>query len=121
MENKRMAMLVVMMLVMGNILIETEAITFPECYAGCVVVCGGSVKGALNKLECPLTCIKRCVVPKVTSDIIKELDQLTHYFCQLGCAADKCAYSTSVEDKDHVEKVSTCVDSCSKTCSHKKH
>lgn len=96
-----MAMLVVMMLVMGNILIETEAITFKECYTGCVVVCATSAKG-LKKLICPFSCLKECIHPKLSSEeILKEIDQ-TDYFCKLGCATDRCVSSSSVDDKGKI-------------------
>lgn len=98
MENKRMAMLVVMMLVMGNILIETEAIAFNVCYTGCVVVCGTSANG-LKKMLCPFKCLKDCIHPKLSSELnLKETDQ-TDYFCKLGCATDRCVSSSSIEDK----------------------
>lgn len=97
MENKRMAMLVVMMLVMGSILIETEAIAFTECYTGCVVVCGNTAHG-LKKVACPFKCIKECIHPKLSSELnLKEFDQ-THYFCKLGCATDRCVSVSSIED-----------------------
>ncbi|XP_024009081.1 thionin-like protein 1 [Eutrema salsugineum] len=119
MENKRMAMLVVMMmLVTGSLLVETEAISFNVCYTGCSVVCGISAHG-FKKWLCPFKCIKDCIHPKLSSEVnLKEIDQ-TDYFCKLGCATDRCISSSSIEDKDHAEKVSVCVDSCSDMCSHK--
>ncbi|XP_023632594.1 thionin-like protein 2 [Capsella rubella] len=119
MENKRMTMLVVfMMLVMGNILIETEAIAFKECYTPCVVACG-SVAHGITKAMCPFTCLKECIHSKPSSVAnLKETDH-TDFFCKLGCATTRCLSSASIEDKDHVEKVSVCVDSCSDMCSRK--
>ncbi|XP_024009045.1 thionin-like protein 1 [Eutrema salsugineum] len=118
MESKRMAMLAMMMLVMGNLLIESEAISFgpfQECYTGCVGVCVTSAESA-KKLLCPFTCIKDCLHPKVSSEVnLNEIDD-TDYFCKLGCATDRCM-SPSIEDKDHAQKVSECVDSCSDMCS----
>ncbi|KAG2297787.1 hypothetical protein Bca4012_008957 [Brassica carinata] len=118
MESKRMAMLVVMMLVMGNILTEAEGVAFADCYKGCVVLCSVSSNG-LKKLTCPFSCIKDCMQPTPSSEAnLNEIDQ-TDYFCKLGCATDRCASSSSIHDKDHAEKVSVCVDSCSDTCSRK--
>ncbi|XP_019095671.1 PREDICTED: thionin-like protein 1 [Camelina sativa] len=115
MENKRMAMLVVMMLVMENMLIETEAVLyFPVCYAGCLAGCGVLSFG-LKKLLCPIMCVKDC---KRRTLSVKAKSK-TDYYCNLGCATDRCASSSSIDDKDHVQKVSVCVDSCSETCSHK--
>ncbi|KAL0884867.1 hypothetical protein Bca101_008848 [Brassica carinata] len=115
MESKRMAMLVVMMLVMGNILTEAEGVAFADCYKGCVVLCSVSSNG-LKKLTCPFSCIKDCMQPTPSSEAnLNEIDQ-TDYFCKLGCATDRCASSSSIHDKD-VENVANCVDSCSDKCS----
>ncbi|XP_019094263.1 PREDICTED: thionin-like protein 1 [Camelina sativa] len=117
MEDKRMAMLVVMMLVMGNMLIETEAVlSFPVCYAGCLAGCGVLSFG-FKKLLCPIMCIKDC---KRRTLSVKAKSK-TDYYCNLGCATDRCASSSSIDDKDHVQKVSVCVDSCSETCSTCSH
>ncbi|KAJ0254547.1 hypothetical protein HA466_0104570 [Hirschfeldia incana] len=118
METKRMAMLVVIMLVMGNILIEAEGMAFTDCYKGCLVLCAVSSKG-LKKLVCPFSCTKNCINPTPSSDAtLKNIDE-TDYFCKLGCATHRCASSSSIHDKDHAEKVSVCVDSCSDMCSRK--
>ncbi|KAL0757682.1 hypothetical protein Bca101_095350 [Brassica carinata] len=131
MDSKRMAMLVVMMLVMGNILFEAEGMAFTDCYKGCFVMCAASSSG-FKKLFCPFSCINACKQPTPSSECIKackqptpsseatlnEIDQ-TDYFCKLGCATDRCASSSSIHDKDHAEKVSVCVDSCSDICSRR--
>ncbi|XP_023632593.1 thionin-like protein 1 [Capsella rubella] len=119
MENKRRVMLVVMMLVMGNMLIETEAaMSFKVCYGGCLLACG-ILAPNIKKLFCPFMCIKDCRRRPLSIEAnLKEMNQ-ADYFCNLGCATDRCGSSSSIEDKDHVDKVSVCVDSCSDMCSHK--
>ncbi|KAG7654059.1 hypothetical protein ISN44_As01g012770 [Arabidopsis suecica] len=122
MENKRVAMLVVMMLVMGNTSIEAVALpkmSFKVCYGGCLVACA-LIAPAIKKPFCPFLCIKDCKRRPILSfeANLKETDQ-TDSFCELGCATDRCVSSSSIDDKDHVEKVSVCVDSCSEECSHK--
>ncbi|AEE28909.2 thionin-like protein [Arabidopsis thaliana] len=120
MEDKRVAMLVVMMLVMGNMLIEAEAVmSFKLCYGGCLVACA-LIAPPIKKLFCPFLCIKDCKRrPMLSFEAnLNEIDQ-TGSYCELGCATDRCVSSSSIDDKDHVEKVSLCVDSCSEECSHK--
>ncbi|KAJ4881701.1 Thionin-like protein 2 [Raphanus sativus] len=112
MENKIMVILVVMM---GSLLVETEAINFQECYKGCILLCGATADG-FKKLACPFTCLKECTNPSKPD--LQKIDQ-TDYFCKLGCATSRCVSSSSVEDMDHAEKVSVCVDSCSDMCSNK--
>ena len=98
MDSKRMAMLVVMMLVMGNILFEAEGMAFTDCYKGCFVMCAASSSG-FKKLFCPFSCIKACKQPTPSSEAtLNEIDQ-TDYFCKLGCATDRCASSSSIHDK----------------------
>ena len=93
-----MAMLVVMMLVMGNILFEAEGMAFTDCYKGCFVMCAASSNG-FKKLFCPFSCIKACKQPTPSSEAnLNEIDQ-TDYFCKLGCATDRCASSSSIHDK----------------------
>ncbi|CAF2051145.1 unnamed protein product [Brassica rapa] len=118
MDSKRMAMLVVVMLVTGNILFEAEGMAFLDCYKGCFVICAASSNG-FKKLFCPFSCIKDCKQSTTPSEAnLNDIDQ-TDYFCNLGCATDRCALSSSIHDKDHVEKVSVCVDSCSDICSRR--
>ncbi|CAH8382907.1 unnamed protein product [Eruca vesicaria subsp. sativa] len=114
MEHKIIAMLVVVMF-MGSLLVETEAIEFQECYKGCTLVCGATA-GGFKKLACPFTCVKECINPSGLD--LQEINQ-TDYFCTLGCATTHCVSSSSTKDKDHAEKVSVCVDSCSHMCSKK--
>jgi len=70
MESKRMVMFVTMMIVMvmGNLLIQTEADAPPPaqpsgfliCYPGCVVSCFVEKKFP-QFLLCPFTCIGTCL------------------------------------------------------------
>ncbi|KAG2268036.1 hypothetical protein Bca52824_062591 [Brassica carinata] len=111
MENKIIAMLVV---IMGSLLVETEAMGFQECFTGCTSTCGAN---GLTTVTCPFTCFALCIPPP-SEPVLQEIDQ-TGYFCKLGCATNRCVPSSSIEDKDHAEKVSVCVDSCSDMCSNK--
>ncbi|CAN8312088.1 unnamed protein product [Cochlearia groenlandica] len=116
MESKRMvAMLVVMMLVMGNLLHETEAKGFKICYKGCITMCIASGKGAKKGL-CPLTCVKKCMRPNYYEAMNQNENEQIDYFCNLGCAAEQCVSPSTIDDSDHVDKVSGCVDSCSNMC-----
>ncbi|CAN7020311.1 unnamed protein product [Brassica rapa subsp. trilocularis] len=111
MENKIIAMLVV---IMGSLLVETEAMGFQECCKGCISACGAD---GLSTWTCPVTCLTICIQPSEPD--LQEIDQ-TDYFCRLGCATNRCVPSSSIEDKaGHAEKVSVCVDSCSDMCSNK--
>ncbi|CAH2038076.1 unnamed protein product, partial [Thlaspi arvense] len=98
MENKRMAMMIVVvtMLVMGNLLTDTEAIPFKACYTGCILMCGTTEHG-IKKVLCPVTCIKTCMDPRPEENLKETVP--TDYFCTLGCATDRCI-SSSIEDKD---------------------
>ncbi|CAN6884982.1 unnamed protein product [Brassica oleracea] len=110
MENKIIAMLVV---IMGSLLVDTEAMGFQECCQGCISGCRAN---GLS-VTCPFTCLAICIKPSEPD--LQEIDQ-TDYFCRLGCATNRCVQSSSIEDKaDYAEKVSVCVDSCSNMCSNK--
>jgi len=100
MEDKRVAMLVVMMLVMGNMLIEAEAVmSFKLCYGGCLVACA-LIAPPIKKLFCPFLCIKDCKRrPMLSFEAnLNEIDQ-TGSYCELGCATDRCVSSSSIDDK----------------------
>ncbi|KAF8050458.1 hypothetical protein N665_1962s0003 [Sinapis alba] len=92
MENKVIAMLVVMM---GSLLVETKAIDFQECYEACTLTCGATADG-FKKLACPFTCLKDCIHPSQPD--LQEINQ-TNYFCKLGCATNHCVSSSSIKDK----------------------
>ncbi|XP_010462672.1 PREDICTED: thionin-like protein 2 [Camelina sativa] len=130
MECQRMVMFVTMMIVMamGNLLIEAEAQAppppshpFKTCYGGCVVGCLYQ-KTFPKILWCPLTCVGTCLFPQMSSPpsqmvSTNEIDH-TDYYCKLGCAAHHCVSLSSIQNPN-VEKVSDCVDSCSDKCSTK--
>ncbi|CAA7039168.1 unnamed protein product [Microthlaspi erraticum] len=99
MENKRMAMLVVMMLVMGNLLLETEAVPFLTCYEGSIYMCISSAKG-INKVLCPFTSLKDCIHPQIASAEANIREIASDYVCKLGCSLHQCASVSSIEDKD---------------------
>lgn len=98
MENKRMAMLVVLMLVMGNLLTETEAVSFLTCYEGSLYMCISSAKG-LNKLLCPFTGLKDCIHPIIVSEEANIQEITNDYICKLGCSLKQCVSLSSIEDK----------------------
>ncbi|CAL9214725.1 unnamed protein product [Arabidopsis halleri] len=125
MESKRMVMFVTMMIVMvmGNLLIQTEADAPPQpdpfktCYPGCVVTC--FVQKKFPKiLLCPFTCIKTCLEPPSSQmDLTNEINH-NEYYCKLGCSTHHCASLSSIQNPN-VDKVVDCVDSCSDKCSNK--
>lgn len=90
-----MTVLVVMMLTIGNLVVESEAvkITFPLCYASCLQLC------LLNpffpkKSKCSGKCVTEC--KNHPSEIkLNEIDQIDH-FCEVGCVTHRCV---SVEDE----------------------
>ncbi|XP_010476237.1 PREDICTED: thionin-like protein 2 [Camelina sativa] len=129
MESQRMVMVVTMMIVMvmGNLLIEAEAEAppppspFKTCYRGSVVGCLYQ-KTFPNFLGCPLTCMGTCIFPQMPSPpsqmvSTNEIDH-TDYYCKLGCAAHHCVSLSSIQNPN-IEKVADCVDSCSDKCSTK--
>ncbi|KAL1198163.1 Thionin-like protein 2 [Cardamine amara subsp. amara] len=121
MESKRVAMLVTMMIVMviGNLLVETEAqkIPFIECFPACVIMCKAESKFP-KYLMCPFKCTKTCLqqpsLPSFSSNEIDDSDD----FCKLGCATHHCVSLSSLQNPN-VEQVSACVDACSNKCSKK--
>ncbi|KAL1214739.1 Thionin-like protein 2 [Cardamine amara subsp. amara] len=126
MESKRVMMLVTIMIVMGNLLIQTEAQSpspFISCYPGCIVSCAIQKK-LPNALMCPLSCIKTCLAPPSAIPsppsqmfLTNEIDH-NNYYCKLGCATRHCVSLSSVQNPN-VKKVADCVDSCSDKCSTK--
>ncbi|KAG7591440.1 hypothetical protein ISN45_Aa01g004680 [Arabidopsis thaliana x Arabidopsis arenosa] len=64
MEGKNLVAVLVTMMVMGNLLPQTEAqkIPFMQCYPACIVVCK-SESTFPKFLKCPFTCIKTCLHP----------------------------------------------------------
>ncbi|CDY57077.1 BnaCnng31570D [Brassica napus] len=102
-----------LVVIMGSLLVDTEAMGFQECCQGCISGCRAN---GLS-VTCPFTCLAICIKPSEPD--LQEIDQ-TDYFCRLGCATNRCVPSSSIEDKaDYAEKVSVCVDSCSNMCSNK--
>ncbi|CAA7039169.1 unnamed protein product [Microthlaspi erraticum] len=127
MENKRVVMLVTMMIVMamGNLVIQTEAQAsqFRDCYPICLVNCAAEKKFP-TALTCPFTCIMTCLAPPATTPsppspmtLANEIDHID-YFCKLGCATHHCVSLSSFRNRN-VDKVADCVDSCSDKCSNK--
>lgn len=109
MESKRVVMLVTMMIVMvmGNLLVQAEAQASPSpfrnCYTGCLVSCAMQKKFP-NAFMCPLTCIMTCLappsrIPSPPSQMIlaNEIDHID-YFCKLGCATRHCAPLSSLQN-----------------------
>lgn len=108
MENKRVVMLVTVMIVMamGNlVIIQTEAQASPlrNCFPGCMVNCVLEKK-LPNALMCPLTCIMTCLAPPTTTPpplspmtLANEIDH-TNYFCKLGCATHHCVSLSSLRN-----------------------
>lgn len=86
--------MVILVVMMGSLLVKTEAINFQECYKDCTLLCGATADG-FKKLTCPFTCLKECVHPSEPD--LQEIDQ-TDYFCKLGCATSRCVSSSSIED-----------------------
>ncbi|CAA7039170.1 unnamed protein product [Microthlaspi erraticum] len=127
MENKRVVMLVTMMIVMamGNLVIQTEAQASPspfgKCYPCCLVNCVIEKKLPTG-LTCPFTCLVTCIAPPTITPspmmtLANEIDH-TDYFCKLGCATQHCASLSSIQNPN-ADKVADCVDSCSNKCSNK--
>ncbi|ESQ51506.1 hypothetical protein EUTSA_v10017433mg [Eutrema salsugineum] len=119
MENKRMAVFVVMMLTIGNLMFESEAVNadFPLCYIKCYELCILNPI-ALIKNSCPPKCLHKCGENPVSEIKQNKIDQ-TDYFCKVGCVMHRCV---SVEDQDTEvgeEKATVCVNSCSDTCNKK--
>ncbi|XP_006305774.2 thionin-like protein 2 isoform X1 [Capsella rubella] len=118
------------MMVLGNLLIHTEAQAPPQpspfksCYKGCVVVCFFQQKFP-NMLMCPLTCLGTCLVPQMPvpsppSEMVSSTNEVSYndYYCKLGCATHHCVSLSSTQNPN-VDKVADCVDSCSDKCSIK--
>ncbi|ESQ35560.1 hypothetical protein EUTSA_v10009133mg [Eutrema salsugineum] len=115
--------MVTMMIVMGNIMVQTEAQASPfrNCYPGCILSCAIEKKFP-NAFMCPLTCIMTCLGappspnPSPPSQMVlsNEFDHID-YFCKLGCATHHCLPLSSLQNPN-VEKVADCVDSCSDRC-----
>ncbi|AEE28913.1 thionin-like protein [Arabidopsis thaliana] len=103
MESNRMVMFVTMMIVMvmGNLLIETEADAPPQ---------PSPFK--------TFSCIKTCLEPP--SSQMDSTNEINHndYYCKLGCSTHHCASLSSIQNPN-VDKVVDCVDSCSDKCSNK--
>ncbi|CAH8321995.1 unnamed protein product [Eruca vesicaria subsp. sativa] len=61
MEHKIIAMLVVMF--MGSLLVETEAIEFQECYKFCTLACGATAEG-FKKLTSSMAMERKHAAPQ---------------------------------------------------------
>ncbi|ESQ50877.1 hypothetical protein EUTSA_v10023017mg [Eutrema salsugineum] len=111
-------MLVTMMIVMvmGNILIQTEAQTIPfkENYPACLIMCKSQSKFP-KYLLCPFTCTKTCLRQSSLQSFSSYKIDNSEYFCKLGCATHHCVSLSSLQNPN-VERVSACVDSCSNKC-----
>ncbi|ESQ28233.1 hypothetical protein EUTSA_v10019701mg [Eutrema salsugineum] len=97
MENKRMAVFAVMMLTIGNLMVESEAVNadFPLCYIKCYELCILNPI-ALIKNSCPPKCLHECGEKSVSKLKQNKIDQ-TDYFCKVGCVMHRCV---SVRDQD---------------------
>ncbi|VYS45874.1 unnamed protein product [Arabidopsis thaliana] len=127
MESKTFAMMMnlylMIVMVMGCLLVQTEAKSshFKLCYSDCHAVCKSHTTFP-KSLLCPFTCLMTCLVPTLPTpspasdtSLTNKIDH-TENFCKLGCATHHCVSLSSLQNPN-VEKVATCVDSCSEKCS----
>ncbi|OMO66605.1 Peptidase C13, legumain [Corchorus capsularis] len=85
--------------------------SFVGCYALCYILC---YTPQTPPFSCAVKCLAKCIFqPKTPTPL-----QQTHYYCNLGCATSMCA-NLSTNQNPGGEKVGSCVDSCSRTCTTK--
>ncbi|CAH2046974.1 unnamed protein product [Thlaspi arvense] len=117
MESKKIAVFMAMMLAIGNLIIETEAIdiAFPFCYSGCYSVC--ILNPFISKTKCDNKCIQECIKPGFE---IKRntVDQINH-FCEIGCVTHRCVFVDNQNMEVDAEKTAVCANSCSDICNKK--
>lgn len=94
MESKKFATFMVMMLMIGNLMVETEALDRHQrqryliCFAYCNRVCLAS-PWIRNKFLCPSKCAAQCVVQYSFKMKPDEINQIDH-FCEDGCITLRC-------------------------------
>ncbi|OAY52921.1 thionin-like protein 2 [Manihot esculenta] len=112
MEERRARSLMVVFMVLGMAVGQSNASSFGDCYKGCFLLCVLTTSNSL--VSCGAECLKDCIIPSsITSLTGKEQ---THYFCKFGCASSLCTNFSTKQDPGE-EKVAKCVDSCSSRCS----
>ncbi|XVE52121.1 hypothetical protein DITRI_Ditri02bG0096800 [Diplodiscus trichospermus] len=102
-------------LVLGAIVGQSTA-SFQSCYMGCFVLCVIIPQNTV--FSCSVKCLKDCIVPNPSSIGLASVQDMTQYFCKLGCATSLCT-NLSTKENPGEQKVGSCVDSCSKTCAKK--
>ncbi|XP_010452949.1 PREDICTED: thionin-like protein 2 [Camelina sativa] len=108
-----MLVVVTVVMMIGNLLTQTEAVAFERCYPICLMECKAGSKFPAF-LKCPFKCVKTCLLPPSLSS--KKVHD-SEYFCKLGCASH-CVSHSSLQNPN-VKRVSTCVESCSNKCTKK--
>ncbi|ESQ28234.1 hypothetical protein EUTSA_v10019821mg [Eutrema salsugineum] len=117
MECKRVAVLMVIMLTVGNLMVESEAISFRhflECYKTCVDMCFAFVR---IKIDCPVRCVGWCKEPPPITKP-NEIDQID-YSCEVDCITRRCVSVKYQNTEVDVKKAMVCVNSCSDLCNKK--
>ncbi|KAK2657949.1 hypothetical protein Ddye_011001 [Dipteronia dyeriana] len=90
-------------LILGLLVGQSTASNFTTCYAFCFVPCIIDIYPK-DVVKCAVLCLKKC---------ISQPD--THSSCKLGCATSRCI-NLSTKDNPAAEKVESCVNNCSETC-----
>ncbi|CAH8389241.1 unnamed protein product [Eruca vesicaria subsp. sativa] len=103
MEMKRMVVFMVMMLMIGNLIVESEVInnSFRKCFNICFNICISS-PFVRNIFECFGKCTKKCG---------KQ--------CEIDCVNLRCVSTQDPKKEIDIKKAKECVNSCSDMCDKK--
>ncbi|KAI3991842.1 hypothetical protein MKX01_012787 [Papaver californicum] len=114
MEGKNVKMVSLMVTVMLGMLVGRSSAFSKDCFVGCLVQCAVTHPNK-HMLECPFTCLKKCILDGTPSNKIESLDG---HYCKLGCATANCI-SKSTPQNPRGDQVEHCVNSyCLKKCTN---
>ncbi|MCL7040590.1 hypothetical protein MKW94_018231 [Papaver nudicaule] len=113
MEGKNVKMISLMVIVMLGMFVGRSSAFSKDCFVGCFVQCAITHPDK-HILECPFTCLKKCIFEGTPAN---KIESHGHY-CKLGCAATNCINKSTPQDP-RGDQVEHCVNSyCTKKCTN---
>ncbi|KAI3953082.1 hypothetical protein MKW98_020277 [Papaver atlanticum] len=114
MKGKNMKMISLMVIVMLGMFVGKSSAFSKDCFVGCLTTCAVTHPD-LHMLECPFTCLKKCLSGGASSNKIESLDG---QYCMIGCATANCINKSTPQNPSG-DQVDHCVNSyCAKKCTN---
>ncbi|KAI3881188.1 hypothetical protein MKX03_002362 [Papaver bracteatum] len=114
MERKNVKIISLMVIVMLGMFVGKSSAFSKDCFVGCLVTCAVTHPNK-HILECPFTCLKKCIFKKGPSN---KIESLGDHYCKLGCATANCISKSTPQDP-RGDQVEHCVNSyCAKKCTN---